>query len=239
LRRPAGFRFAVVGVLVLVAELALGEVGWYRRYEVWALTSIAFMGLSAWAPLGELTKGLRPMGVAAILLCAALLTGPYLRATVLAPRGAHNIFSQQYQMGLLAKRLGVKSIAANDVGLVGWLNPETFVLDLVGLASTEVLTHRRCCPDDVAWITGLANRHGVELAMVYDTWLPIRPEAWTRVAELRLVGKRFTPAAATVAIYGADAATADRFLPMLQAFRSDLPRDAELSVALPAQPFAQ
>ena len=45
--------------------------------------------------------------------------------------------------------------------------------DLVGLASVDVLKHNRCCPGDAKWLEETAAGHGVELILIYDSWVTV------------------------------------------------------------------
>jgi len=239
MRRPEKTWCAVLAMLWLLAELLVGQVGWYRRYELWTLTAIFLMTVAAWAPLTESIGCLRPVPTLAGALCLLIGTSPYLVLLERTPTGANNIYNQQYQLGLLVQRLGVRSIAVNDVGVIGWLNPNVHVFDVIGLASPETLAHRRCCPDDAEWMDEMARRHGVQLVLIYDSWVPARPASWTKIGELRLSGKLVTPASSVVSIYGANSAVATDLAPKLAALAPDLPPEATLSFAPSAQTLSQ
>jgi membrane protein implicated in regulation of membrane protease activity len=226
MRHPRHAGFALIALALLVAELAAGQIGW--RYEVWALMAIGMMALSAWAPFDTVTA--HPAVVAAAALCAALVSVPYLQNLALTPRAAHNIFSQQAQMGRAVERLGTRSVAVNDIGLVGWMNPGVYVVDLVGLASSEALEHRRAGIDDPAWMDQQATRHGVDLVMIYPAWFSRVPATWVKVAELRLAGRPITTGSDLVAFYVPDAGRAAATMSALHAFARELPTGASLSV---------
>jgi hypothetical protein len=239
MRRPERVWYAVLATLWLVAELFFGQTGWYRRYELWTLTSILFMAVAAWAPLKESIGSLRPVPLIAATMCLLIGTSPYLLLLERTPTGANNIYNQQYQLALFVQRLGVRSIAVNDIGVIGWLNPNVHLFDVVGLASPESLAHRRCCPDDAEWMEDTARRHGVQLILIYDSWVPARPTSWAKIAELQLVGKRVTPASSVVSIYGANAAVTRDLAPKLAALAPDLPPEATLSFTPSAQTLSQ
>ena len=180
--RPVERRLAVVSFAVLVAQLGFGQIG--QRYELWALVALAMLALAAVAPLGW------PAPVVARLVlpaaCLALLGLPYLRALVLVPASANDVYRQQYQMGRLVQRLGVRSVAVNDIGLVGWMNPGVYVLDVVGLAAGESLSTRQLGRADSQWLDELANRHQAEVAMLYPGWFPRVPQGWRLEARIHL-----------------------------------------------------
>src|SRR5262249_29453514 len=155
------------------------------------------------------------------------------------PVAANNIYNQQYQMGLLVQRLGVRSIAVNDIGAVGWMNPHVYLLDLVGLASVDVLEHNRCCPGDARWLEETAAGHGVELILVYGSWVTARPGTWTKIGELQLMGKRISPAGAIVSIFAANAKAAEVLAPKLAGLALNLPPLAQLTLTPSAHPASQ
>jgi len=199
-RRPAKTSYAVIAMVWLLAELTWGQIGWFRRYELWAVTSICFIAIPAWAPIGEWSRSLKPVPLVAAAICVMVAATPYLLLLERTPAAANNIYNQQYQMGLLVQRLGVRSIAVNDIGAVAWMNPGVYLFDIVGLASADVLQHKRCCRDDAKWLEETAGRHGVEAILVYDAWLPERPVAWNKIAELRVI-QRLAAGDMTVSIY--------------------------------------
>ena len=239
MRRRDKTCYAVMAVLWMLAELVAGQIGWFRRYELWAVTSICFVAISTWAPISEWSGKLRPVPLMAAAVCAFVATSPHLLLIERTPIAANNIYNQQYQMGLLVQRLGVRSIAVNDIGAVGWMNPDVYLLDLVGLASVDVLKHHRCCPVDAKWLEETAAGHGVELILVYDSWVAVRPEIWTKLGELQLIGKRISSADSKVSIYAADPKAAEVLAPRLAALALNLPPLAHLTLASSAHTGSQ
>jgi hypothetical protein len=238
IRRRDKACYAVIAVIWMLAELMAGQLGWFRRYELWAVTSVCFMAIPACAPIKEWSGSLRPLTLAACAVYALVITSPYLLILGRIPIGASNIYNQQYQMGLLVQRLGVRSIVVNDIGAVGWMNPGVYLFDVVGLASPEVLEHRRCCPDDAKWLEEATDRHGVELILVYDNWVRARPEKWTKIGVLHLADKLVTPAGANVSIYTPNPKAAETLAFRVAAFATSLPPQAQLLLASahPASP---
>jgi len=60
-----------------------------------------------------------------------------------------------------------RPIAANDIGLIGYRAP-AYVLDLWGLASREARLARFSA--QAGWVTQLADKHDVDLAVVFPYW---------------------------------------------------------------------
>jgi hypothetical protein len=231
IRRHEKACYAVIAVIWMLVELMAFQLGWFRRYELWAVTSMCFMAIPAWAPIKEWSGSLRPLTLAACAVYAVVITSPYLLIFGRVPIGASNIYNQQYQMGLLVQQLGVRSIVVNDIGAVGWINPGVYVFDVVGLASPEVLERRRCCRADATWLEEVTDRHGVELILVYDNWVRARPNKWTKIGVLHLADKLVTPAGADVSIYTPNPEAATTLAAKLAAFATSLPPQAQLLLA--------
>jgi hypothetical protein len=234
--RPPQRALAVVSFAVLVAQLAFGQIG--MRYELWALVALGMLALAVVAPLRLPTRcsGGRPgppatWDAALAVACAALLLLPYLRALVLVPVAANDVYRQQYQMGRLVQRLGVRSVAVNDIGLVGWMNPGVYVLDVVGLAAGEPLSTRKLGSPDPQWLDDLATRHGTEIAMLYSAWFPRVPTGWRLVARLHLGRPPVAVSGDTVDIYALDAAVADKTRAVVGDLARQMPAGAVLEPA--------
>ncbi|WP_213030712.1 hypothetical protein, partial [Acinetobacter baumannii] len=98
------------------------------------------------------------------------------------PGGCQNVAQQQMVTARIASELGMR-VAVNDLGLVA-LRSGQYVLDLVGLASPEVLQARRSGQMTGPWINEMAARKGVEVAFIYDSWFPQWSKAWILVASV-------------------------------------------------------
>jgi hypothetical protein len=67
----------------------------------------------------------------------------------------------------------------------------------------------------------------------------VRPEIWTRIGELQLIGKRVTPADAKVSIYAPNRKAAEVLAPRLEALARNLSPLAQLTLASSAHPGSQ
>ena len=216
----------LVATVAMAAHLALGQVGWMSRYEVYAVvTSLAALMLVA---------GVRGGGIAARLIPGALLAlglGFGLRAAVNETFGiyVHNpraIHLQQAQMARFSHQFLPERVAVNDLGRVAWNAPAP-VLDLWGLASAEALHLRFASVGVAGWAGPLVARAGVRYAMIYDTWLgeAVAP-SWIRMGELRYSGPGAFLGGREVAFYATDPALAPRMREALEAWAADLPKGA-------------
>jgi hypothetical protein len=111
-----------------------------------------------------------------------------------------------------------KPVAVHDLGYVSYRNPE-YVLDLWGLASAEAL-RRRTTEKDPAWMAGMAQRHDVKLAMIYDPWFPNLPASWRKVGSMALSRKCVTPAWNEVSFYATDDAAVPEVTRALNDFKN-------------------
>lgn len=228
MRRRRRTGLALVAVFVLGAELALGQIGW--RYEIWALVSVALLALAAWAPLDDLAATGSRIAVLLAVCAIAVMSLPYLRGIVLIPRTANDLYRQQYQMGRIAQQLGVRAIALNDVGLVSWLNPHVYVLDLVGLAAGEPLATRELSSADTAWMEHLADKRSAELVMLYPLWFRRVPANWIKLADLHLGRDPIVLGQSQVSIYTRDPAAVVSMRSRLRSFKDSLPPGVSLEV---------
>ncbi|MDH4156610.1 MAG: hypothetical protein OEW00_04980, partial [candidate division Zixibacteria bacterium] len=194
-RRPAPSErlLAAWGACAILLHLVVGNFGWYSRYEayIWAtalftLTYIYRRGLL------RIAGGL-PGHRLAIILClfVGITARPYIGGMLTTRVASNNIYQQQYQMHRFVTEYYRAPVAVNDIGWVSYAN-DNYVLDLWGLGSQQALESRRN-HEGPQWITALANKHDIHLAMIYDTWLPEIPAGWITLGELRLGRRKITP----------------------------------------------
>jgi hypothetical protein len=223
--------FAAVALFVLLAQLSVGELGWWGRYEAWALMTMALLAMGAWAPLGGFVTSMSKPMLAMTAASVALIASPYLKSEAQTGLAANNIHSHHHSLGMLLQQMNVRSVALDDIGMIAWDNPRVHVLDVMGLASSEVLHRRHCCPITAEWLDDLATAHGVEAVMIYDDTILERPESWTRVGTLQLRGKRLR-VGASVGIYTTRLGDPQRARAAIDAVRLRVPSGTELRVGM-------
>jgi hypothetical protein len=186
-----------VGALVMHATFA--SVGYFYRYEAYlvGLSVLVFCaGLAGALPeaarLGSRWRSAVTAGiVAAVVILGWPLGVRAVRAFREAPVAPRNIFEQQYQMGLfLAQNYPSATVCLNDIGAVSYLS-DVHVVDLVGLASVEVLVMKYSQTYSIPAIERLGEIHGARLAIVYDRWfwpvLPLQPPpSWRMVGQWQI-----------------------------------------------------
>lgn len=238
-RRPAVPRdpalpMALFVLAAVAGHAAVGQFGWFHRYEIYVLV-LTFMGVlfvlrDALAARVATARG----GVACVLVIAAVVfvTGKnYVYATLVeTPVAASNIYEQQVQLRRFVTEHYRKPVAANDVGLLTWGNPD-YVLDLWGLGSEEART-LRAARRDGEWMAQLAAARGIGLALVYedDYFKTPFPAAWVRVGRLHLGRPKVTPARSAVTFFATNPSEVEPLRAQLRAFAPTLPAGVALDI---------
>ncbi len=68
----------------------------------------------------------------------------------------------------------------------------------------------------------------VRHAILYDSWFPVTPDSWIRVANLKLPGRRVTPASDVVTFYSTSPSSADELAEAIARFKSENPNKASM-----------
>lgn len=210
--------------LGLGLHVLVGRFGWYNRYEIYAWSAYWLILAAMWGEsLGARLSKTATWRVGVLGTLLVLITcREYVIALANNGFAMRNVYHQQAQLGRFAREIHSGPVAVNDLGQVAWRNDD-YVLDLWGLASEESLGARTEPGEDPSWIFGLASRHGVGVAMVYDKWFPGLDKAWVRLGELHMPGPRVTPADSVVAFYATDARLVPGLRRELETFELGLP----------------
>lgn len=232
-------------------HLCLGRTGWFGRYEVSILLYLVLIsadllaqgfasrpergggrdaphadsGIGRTAGLGRFG---RPSTLAALLLIAVFGTRPLWQHTLLTPIATRNIQDQQVQMARIASRYLDRPVAINDLGAVA-LSSRRYVLDLWGLGSYQALAYRSNPNNDPRrWIAQLMAEKQVNHAMVYDSWFPVIPDNWIKVAVLRLPGPRVSPSSDVVSFYATSPVAAHELTEAVKRYKAENPRQSSM-----------
>jgi hypothetical protein len=197
-------------VLIAVSGLhfLFGKYGWYGRYEVYFLVFILVISLKY---LLDNDAKKWPIVFVLPLVFNSLVVPSFTSA-----RASSNVYHQQAQMAKITKLLD-DNVAVNDLGLVAY-NSRHYVLDLWGLGSIEALTQRKSNTGNAQWIHDLMVKKQVSYAIIYDSWFPLKPDNWIKVAELVLLEKRITPASDIVSFYATSVQSAEKMKVVLHEF---------------------
>lgn len=246
-RVPEAVRLlALVVVAAAVGHVTFGQCGRFYRYEAYLMAGGFLLLAVAWLPPGRLpwrevfpgpargTHGWLVLGRAGLLLF--LLTPLILRgawATSRVPRGAANIYQQQWQMARIFRTmdLGGKAAGINDLGLMADRSGARIV-DLWGLGTTEVARAKREGRFGQAYLADLLQRHDVGYVAVYDEWFDMGrelPASLIPVARLK-IDRNIVCAHATVKFYATGAAEAEKLRGHLRNLPFALPRETRVEL---------
>ncbi|MEE9457192.1 MAG: hypothetical protein V3W11_08580 [bacterium] len=195
---------AVIMPAVFVAAAFLHmqycRTGHFYRYEAYLVT-LGLVTLGAALPAAVLKTvrtelkraSLAYYSAVALLLAFAawpLCTRAY-NAYRETPRATANIYEQQYQMGLFLKEFYTgEVVAANDIGAINYL-ADIKCLDLVGLATMEVVEAKVLRRYDTREIAALAEARGAAIAILYKHWYTSEgglPPEWPIIGSWRITG---------------------------------------------------
>ncbi len=211
-------------------HMTLAKTGWFLRYEAYLITlalvsaapPVSAMVLASFDRLRADTEN---RASAAALLALALMV-PCLALTprmVLyqnTPRACRSIYLQQWQM---ARFMGAyyrsDPIAVNDLGAVAYM-VDGPILDVWGLASTDVAEAMLQGRWDAEFISKAAKERGVKVAVVYD--LAVIPRDWP-VAATWTIPHRGTCYDHTIYFHAVEPAELPVLVSRLKAFELLLP----------------
>lgn len=222
-----------------VLHVCLVKLDWFFRYEAYvvALGCLAVAANLAHAPSSLMRRSgdwLNRLHRAALISSVVVLSLPLLtraaEAAVVSPRASHEVYLQQYQLGLFFREhYAGATVALNDIGAVSWLAPVR-VVDIAGLASSEVATARRRSRVDTAYLAELVRRENVRVIAVYEWYLLSHgdlPSSWRRVGAWDSI-PHVAVSGDRVVFYAPDDERAEGLRAALRAFESRLPSGARL-----------
>ena len=226
-----GARAALWSTLLLgaAAHLCVGRIGSVDRYECYILAYVAGASVILAVPWMSRRAAWRVV----VPLALFLIGTHYATSQCLTlPESAAAVRLQQAQMARFARDYVHAPVAVNDLGYVAWASPH-YVLDLWGLASPEAL-HKRLGDSPSGWGGPLAEEHGVELAMIYDSWLAnaASPD-WVKLGELQLDVPRGYVSHDRVAFYATRLESVSKLREELGAFVPTLPHGASFRFGAP------
>lgn len=217
-KRLALFTFAFI---VGLGHILAGGLGAFRRYEIYAVTTVVSMTIYFLFSQPEQRKFDDRTLIAASVLFVLFCSVCFVRNTVVTPFAASDIYNQQYQMGRFAKDYWKAPIAVNDLGWVAYGNPN-YVLDLWGLSSESARKARLSA--EPGWMGQLVTAKKVGLALIYAAWFKDDiPPHWTHIGHLHFNGQSVSIAFPDVDFYLTDANEAQRAYQALTEFKKTLP----------------
>lgn len=185
--------FAALVAGVAIAHLSIGQVGWFFRYEAYlvALMSVGVAMLLARLMRERLVVPERslPVALVAVLVLGSIVVGAErgVLAVRSTPRAMQNVYEQMYQTAhFLKANPQYDSVAIGDLGAVSYFNDDLRIVDLEGLAETEVpLTSLGRSNATAADIASLVAADGCDLAIVFPEYFDL-PDDWIEVERWRI-----------------------------------------------------
>jgi hypothetical protein len=162
-------------------HLQFGLCGFLHRYEAYlialGLFILAYSLTEIFSGDWRTQFGISKTTVLGITAAAFIYFGTFpflIRCTDgmrRGPRACRNIYEQQVQMAVFLQQFYPNGrVAINDIGAIAYLT-DVHILDLVGLASADVVTMQKAGLYNPASIQTLCEKENIQIAVVYDSWL--------------------------------------------------------------------
>jgi hypothetical protein len=194
-------------VLNFMIHMLMARIGWAYRYEAYLVAQGILTLFLFW---DELFKNILPEAAGSVnkkqlvkVLNSACVLGIILielviRAVLAVPvcqEFAVSVYRQQYQMAKFVHDYYAKgTILIDDIGAIAFYNRDIKVVDLIGLASTDVLKARIHNNFNSAYANRLAVNNNCDLIIIYDFVLTRGfdgiPKSWIKVGTWTDKGNR-------------------------------------------------
>ncbi len=223
--------FALFLFVPVTAHLLFGRYGWFARYDAYILLT-SFTG-GFWLFRRCIGKWFSSDGpvrkkVLSILLVAAVVCAPELRATVLTPMASNEIHRQHGSMRILVAESFNDDVIANDIGLISYRN-ENKIVDVAGLSCERARVAISC--KETAWMDEICVENNVAMAVIYTrAYRDVIPGDWVHAASLILIGPLFVVPERSVDIYITDRDRAEEVYSALDRWEPTLPAGTELQL---------
>lgn len=217
-------------------HMQFARIGGFYRYEaylvglgIFILTILLYEYFSATDKARSWYRW-DPAGTAWLLLCC-ILAVPLIRqglvAVVKIPAATHNIYEQQYQVGLFVKRFYPgKAIVLNDIGAVNYL-ADIDLLDLWGLGTIETTRLKVQNKFTAENIEDLVKGKKADIAIIYDDWFYRYDKMltdWIKIGRW-IIPNNVICGSDTVSFYAVNPREKDNLIKNLKTFSSCLPKD--------------
>lgn len=143
------------------------------------------------------------------------------------PQASVNIYQQQYQMAaFLSKYYTNKGVALNDIGACNYF-AEIKCLDLWGLGNLEISRQRRNGTFNAESIELAAQKQGIEIAIVYDSWFSegdssCIPQSWSAAGKWE-IKNNVIAGDDNITFYAAKEEYFDELVANLKSYSANLP----------------
>lgn len=223
-RAPASLP-AVVLLVATGLHMTLADVGWYERYQAYLLAIGVYLVL---AVLAELPAAVLRRAVVAVCVIGIVAGVPKLNALAAAPRGADDMYRQQYAAGRFLERFYEgEAVATDQLGYISLFH-EGPLTDFAGLGDYEVLLRRDDGPTRELW-TDLTAERGFRVVVLYDKAAAFNaPRSWIEVGSWRIRGNTATGVSRELVFF---ATTPEEVAPLqdhLSEYEAELPARSTL-----------
>ncbi len=230
----------IIFIGTALLHMVAARTGWFYRYEAYLIAlgiiTIA-ISISEYLPaVSKLDKTLISKNLALILIIFVLFTSLVGRGYCSfneVPTATHNIYDQQYQMGLfIQKYYKGDAVSLNDVGAVNYAT-DIKSIDLLGLSglnvSKAILKENYSIED----IDNITRQNHVKVVIVYEDLYKKYltgglPSNWIKVGQWK-IKDRITCFMDTVSFYVIDPEDEKNLTENLQKFSVQLPPDVQQS----------
>ncbi len=222
-----------------ILHMFIARIGWFYRYEAYivALGIIAIaIGISEYLPEFK-SNGKLIYKHLSILLIVFILVFPLSARGYDSfndvPTATHNVYEQQYQMGLfIHKYYQGDAISLNDVGAVNYL-ADIKSVDLLGLSGLNVSKAILKNNYTIADLDNITSRNHVKVVIVYEDLYKKYltggiPSNWVKVGQWK-IPNRITCFMDTVSFYAIDPQDVENLTENLREFSPQLPPDVQQS----------
>ncbi len=236
----------LVIVAAAVGHVTFSQCGHFYRYEAYLMAAGYLLLMIAWLPPGHLPlRRLCPgpgrrddgwlllgrAGLLLFLLMPLILRGAW--ATSRVPRGAANIYQQQWQMARIFRTLDLegKAVGINDLGLMADRSGARIV-DLWGLGTTEIARAKWEGRFGEPFLADFLVQHNVGYVVVFDEWFDMGcqlPRTLIPVARLT-IERNLVCAFESVKFYASGTAEAEKLRRHLQNLPFLLPRGTRVEL---------
>lgn len=230
----------IIFIGTALLHMVAARTGWFYRYEAYLIAlgiiTIA-ISISEYLPaVSKWDKTLISKNLALILIIFVLFTSLVGRGYCSfneVPTATHNIYDQQYQMGLFIQEYYKgDAVSLNDVGAVNYAT-DIKSIDLLGLSglnvSKAILKENYTIED----IDNITRQNHVKVVIVYEDLYKKYltgglPSNWIKVGQWK-INNRITCFMDTVSFYVIDPEDEKNLTENLQKFSTQLPPDVQQS----------
>ena len=222
-----------------VLHMFIARIGWFYRYEAYIIVlgiMALAVGISEYLPLFKRNSKLSYKHLSIILLIFILVVPLSARGYDSfnnTPTATHNVYDQQYQMGLfIQKYYQGDAVSLNDVGAVNYIANIKSV-DLLGLSSLNVSKAILKNNYTIEDLDNITRQNHVKVVIVYEylykNYLTRGlPSNWIKVGQWK-IPNRITCFMDTVSFYVINPKDEENLTKNLRKFSSQLPPDVQQS----------